>query len=303
MGLVHSQGVTDELVVRSLERNLAIIRFDLDRRVAYVNEVFANSMGYKKDEMYGMHHKEFCFPHFADSPGYEQFWQDLFTGKSFQDKIERMDSKGNAVWLEATYMPVFDESNEQVIGVSKIATNITQRQSNMSNVVQRMQEMADSLNQRADLGIERSQELLRSINKIAEVSIENTHTLANLEKQAVSIHSIVQTIRDIASQTQLLALNAAIEAAHAGEYGRGFDVVAKEVRKLSSMVQDSIIKVRDSVDAITLEIGKISIGTNQVQENIEDSQQQVLVALEDFSKIASSAQNLDTQAREVMDIL
>ncbi|MNP37682.1 hypothetical protein D3C76_1311430 [compost metagenome] len=69
------------------------------------------------------------------------------------------------------------------------------------------------------------------------------------------------------------------------------------------MVQDSIIKVRDSVDAITLEIGKISIGTNQVQENIEDSQQQVLVALEDFSKIASSAQNLDTQAREVMDIL
>ncbi|MEK4107182.1 hypothetical protein [Paenibacillus odorifer] len=48
MGLVHSQGVTDELVVRSLERNLAIIRFDLDRRVAYVNEVFANSMGYKK---------------------------------------------------------------------------------------------------------------------------------------------------------------------------------------------------------------------------------------------------------------
>lgn len=80
-------------------------------------------------------------------------------------------------------------------------------------------------------------------------------------------------------------------------------MVAKEVRKLSSMVQDSIIKVRDSVDAITLEIGKISIGTNQVQENIEDSQQQVLVALEDFSKIASSAQNLDTQAREVMDIL
>lgn len=79
--------------------------------------------------------------------------------------------------------------------------------------------------------------------------------------------------------------------------------MAKEVRKLSSMVQDSIIKVRDSVDAITLEIGKISIGTNQVQENIEDSQQQVLVALEDFSKIASSAQNLDTQAREVMDIL
>ncbi|MEK5398787.1 chemotaxis protein [Paenibacillus sp. VTT E-133280] len=303
MGMVHSQGVTDELVVRSLEKNLAIIRFDLNRRVAYVNEVFASSMGYSKEEMYGMHHKEFCFSHFVNSPGYELFWQDLFLGKSFQDKIERMDAKGNAVWLEATYMPVFDENNEQVIGVSKIAANITERQNNMSVVVQRMQEMSDNLNQRAEKGIERSQELLRSVDKIAEVSIENTQTLANLEKQAVSIQGIVQTIRNIASQTQLLALNAAIEAAHAGEFGRGFDVVAKEVRKLSSMVQDSIIQVKDSVDAITLEIEKISKGTNQVQENIEDSQQQIQIALDDFKNISSSAQDLDTQAREVMNIV
>ncbi|WP_339243219.1 methyl-accepting chemotaxis protein [Paenibacillus sp. FSL F4-0243] len=303
MGMVHSQGVTDELVVRSLEKNLAIIRFDLDRRVAYVNDVFASSMGYNKEEMYGMHHKEFCFPHFLNSPGYELFWQDLFSGKSVQDKIERMDAKGNAVWLEATYMPVFDENNEQVIGVSKIATNITDRQNNMSVVVQRMQEMSDSLNHRAEKGIERSQELLLSIDKIAEVSIENTQTLANLETQAVSIQGIVQTIRNIASQTQLLALNAAIEAAHAGEFGRGFDVVAKEVRKLSSMVQDSIIQVKDSVDAITLEINKISKGTNQVQENIEASQQQIQIALDDFNNISSSAQDLDTQAREVMNII
>ena len=303
MGMVHSQGVTDELVVRSLEKNLAIIRFDLDRRVAYVNDVFASSMGYNKEEMYGMQHKEFCFPHFVNSPGYELFWQDLFSGKSVQDKIERMDAKGNAVWLEATYMPVFDENNEQVIGVSKIATNITDRQNNMSVVVQRMQEMSDSLNQRAEKGIERSQELLLSVDKIAEVSIENTQTLANLETQAVSIQGIVQTIRNIASQTQLLALNAAIEAAHAGEFGRGFDVVAKEVRKLSSMVQDSIIQVKDSVDAITLEINKISKGTNQVQENIEASQQQIQIALDDFNNISSSAQDLDTQAREVMNII
>lgn len=184
-----------------------------------MNDVFASTMGYNKEEMYGMHHKEFCFPHFVNSPGYEVFWQDLFSGKSVQDKIERMDAKGNAVWLEATYMPVYDENNEQVIGVSKIATNITDRQNNMSVVVQRMQEMSDSLNHRAEKGIERSQELLLSIDKIAEVSIENTQTLANLETQAVSIQGIVQTIRNIASQTQLLALNAAIEAAHAGSLG------------------------------------------------------------------------------------
>ncbi|AIQ60297.1 methyl-accepting chemotaxis protein [Paenibacillus borealis] len=297
------QEVTDALVVKALEKNLALIRFDLDRRVAFVNEVFAGSMKYKVEEMYGMQHKELCFPSFVNSPDYELFWQNLFAGRSFQDKIERMDAEGNSVWLEATYMPVFDETDTHVIGVSKVATNITGRQNNMNRVVEQMQEMADSLNQRAEKGIERSRDLLMSIDKIAEVSSENTDTLLNLQKQAAAIHGVVQTIRNIASQTHLLALNAAIEAAHAGEFGRGFDVVAKEVRKLSAMVQDQITEVRDSVQAITEEVGRISTGLNLVQENVGVSQQQIQVALNEFTLIASSAQELDNQAREVMNIV
>ncbi|OMG00299.1 methyl-accepting chemotaxis protein [Paenibacillus sp. FSL R7-0337] len=297
------QTVTDELVVKALEKNLAMIRFDLDRRVAYVNELFAQSVKYKTEDMYGMQHSQLCFPSFVNSPDYELFWQNLMAGRSFQDKIERMDAEGNSVWLEATYMPVFDETDTHVIGVSKVATNITERQNNMSHVVELMQGMADSLNQRADKGIERSQELLLSIDRIAEVSSENTETLLSLQKQAAAIRGVVQTIRDIASQTHLLALNAAIEAAHAGEFGRGFDVVAKEVRKLSAMVQDQITEVRDSVQAITEEVGRISIGLNQVQDNVQLSQQQIQVALDEFTLIASSAQELDNQAREVMNII
>ncbi|WP_340025214.1 methyl-accepting chemotaxis protein [Paenibacillus sp. FSL K6-1096] len=297
------QVVTDALVVRALEKNLALIRFDLDRRVAYVNEVFASSMKYKVEEMYGMQHRQLCFPAFVNSPDYELFWENLMAGRSFQDKIERMDAEGHSVWLEATYMPVFDETSTHVIGVSKVATNITARQNNMTQVVKLLQGMAYSLNQRSDKGIERSQELLQSIDRIAEVSSENTETLQSLQKQAAAIRGVVQTIRDIASQTHLLALNAAIEAAHAGEFGRGFDVVAKEVRKLSGMVQDQITEVRDSVLAITEEVGRISTGLNLVQENVEVSQQQIQVALDEFTLIASSAQELDSQAREVMNMI
>lgn len=298
-----TQEVTDALVVKALEKNLALIRFTLDRRVAYVNEVFASSMKYNTEEMYGKYHREFCLPEFANSPEYEIFWEDLLSGKSFQDKIVRMDSEGNPVWLEATYMPIFDDAGEQVIGVTKVATNITVRQTNMSNVVEHMQGMAGSLNLRAEKGIERSRELLVSIDNIAEVSNENTLTLANLQQKAGDIQGVVQTIRDIASQTHLLALNAAIEAAHAGEFGRGFDVVAKEVRKLSAMVQHSIGEVRESVKAITEEIGRMSTGIDQVQGSVEESQRQIEVALQDFTGVASSAQELDTQAREVMNII
>ncbi|MBW4080177.1 methyl-accepting chemotaxis protein [Paenibacillus sp. S150] len=300
---VSIQEVTDALVIKALEKNLALIRFNLDRRVAYANEVFASSMKYRSEDMYGMQHRELCFPEFVNSPDYEIFWQDLLAGKSFQDKIERMDSEGGPVWLEATYMPIFDETDREVIGVTKVATNITSRQTNISNVVARMQEMADSLNQRAEKGIERSRELLLGIDKIAGVSSENTLTLANLQKKAGDIEGVVQTIRDIASQTHLLALNAAIEAAHAGEFGRGFDVVAKEVRKLSAMVQDSISEVRDSVKAITEEIGRMSTGMDQVQGSVEESQRQIEVALQEFTGISTSARALDNQARDVLHII
>ncbi|WP_046225476.1 methyl-accepting chemotaxis protein [Paenibacillus dauci] len=299
----QDQTVTDELVVKSLEKNLAIIRFDMNRQVAYVNNIFASTMGYTPAAMLGMSHKQFCFPEFVNSPEYELMWKNLFSGKSFQDKIKRMDAHDDAIWLEATYMPVFNEAGNKVIGITKIAANITTRQINITNVVQDMQNMADELSQRADTGIQRNQDLLTSINKIANASLENTSTLQNLQQQAQSIQGVVQTIRDISSQTHLLALNAAIEAAHAGEFGRGFDVVAKEVRKLSGMVEKSIIEVKNSVDSITQEINKISDGTTGVQSDVEDSQQQIQVAIEEFSTIASSAQQLDNQARKVSDII
>jgi PAS domain S-box-containing protein len=289
--------VTDELVIAAMENNLALIRFDLDRKIVYVNDIFAQTLGYEKEQLYALKHKDLCFPKFAKSVEYEKFWESLLSGQSFQDKIERASATGESVWLEATYMPVFDANNEHILGVSKIATDITDRQNNITTVVTQLQEMADDLSKRSDTGVNRNRELLDSINKMSEVSSTNMETLNTLQEEAKMIHSIVGTIREIAEQTHLLALNAAIEAAHAGEYGRGFDVVAQEVKKLSGMVQNSITEVKTSTDAITHEIEKISFGISQIEKDIELSQKQVHVAIDDFSQIALNAQKLEEQAR------
>ncbi|OCA84983.1 methyl-accepting chemotaxis protein [Pseudobacillus wudalianchiensis] len=299
----QQEEINNTLVLKAMEDNLAMIQFDLNRRVSYVNDKFSETMGYTREKMLGMHHKELCFSYFSNSPGYEQFWRDLTFGKSFQDKIERIDAKGNRVWLEATYMPIRDLEERSVIGILKVATDITKRQNIVSQVADELQEMAEVLSISSETGINRSQELLLTINKIAEISSENTYTLDDLQQQTKAIQSIVKTIREIAAQTNLLALNAAIEAARAGEHGRGFDVVAKEVRKLSVSVENSIIEVRDNIEGITREIAKITNGITREQENVEHSQQQVHVTVEDFMNISSSAEKLDAQAKEFSKII
>ncbi|PQP84735.1 chemotaxis protein [Paenibacillus sp. PCH8] len=295
--------VTDTMVIKAMEKSLAIIRFDMDRRVTYVNDVFASTMGYKREDMYGMQHQQLCFGEFVNSSDYTAFWKSIFSGISVQDKVERKDAKGNSVWLEATYMPVYDETNQKILGVSKIATNITNRQNNISAVVNELKIMSHELNEQADVGIGRSQELMSSIAYISEVSASNRATLTHLQEQAGSIQGVVRTIREISSQTQLLALNAAIEAAHAGEFGRGFDIVAKEVKKLSSMVENSINQIRDSVTGITKEIGNITGGTQKVEEYVEQSQKRIEIALNDFTAIAASAHLLDAKAEQVTKIV
>ncbi|MNC21552.1 hypothetical protein D3C75_695350 [compost metagenome] len=69
------------------------------------------------------------------------------------------------------------------------------------------------------------------------------------------------------------------------------------------MVQDSISEVRESVKGITEEIGRMSTGMDQVQDTVEESQRQIEVALQEFTGISTSAQELDNQAREVLSII
>jgi len=169
--------VTDELVVQAIERNIAIIRFDMDRRVAFANELFAQTLGYTVQEMIGKNHKEFCLPDFVNSPAYEKFWCYLSAGNSYQDKIERIDANGQRIWLEATYMPVFANNTRKVIGVSKIATNITERQTEITNVADQLKKMSNELHQRSEAGIQNSQGLLDTIKEVSQESKENVSNL------------------------------------------------------------------------------------------------------------------------------
>ena len=302
MNYSQIEEVNDMTVVEALEKNLAIIRFDLDRRVAYVNGNFAKEMGYSVHELMSKQHKDFCFPSLTNHPAYEKFWRDLLAGKAFSDKVERKTKQGKSIMLEATYMPIFG-STGQVLGVTKVATNVTKRHEILLSVTEELKEMSMELSTRAEVGTNRSEELLQRIDEIATGSKENTETLQSLQIQADSIRGIVQTIREIAAQTNLLALNAAIEAARAGEHGRGFNVVAQEVRKLAGRVENSIVEVRENIEGITKQVEKVTSSNSSSQASIEKSQEEIRTALEEFKDISSAATKLESQAAEFVKLI
>lgn len=298
---LQQQGL-NECIVQALDKNMAIILFDTKRQVQYVSEAFAKVVGYTPKQMIGMHHRELCFPNFSQSPEYERFWRNLLSGRKYEDKIERKDATNQSLWLEANYMPIFDE-RRRVTHVLKIAFDITERNTQILSVTDNLSHMAEDLNNLSQNGIESSSKLANGIEQVATISRNNATIISSLEKRTKDIQQVVQTIREIAAQTNLLALNAAIEAARAGEHGRGFNVVADEVRKLSVSVEKSIIEVRSNVDAITNEIQEIATGVHDIDNTVETNLLQIQTTLNDFEVITEAAFSLDKEAKNFTSII
>lgn len=209
--------------------------------------------------------------------------------------------KGSAESLASTIEQTNVRVHEQQSQTEQVASAMHEMSATVQEVARNAAYAADGTveaQQSADEGRVVVNDAIRSIRDVASDVEQAADVINQLNSNADNIGTVVDVIRSIAEQTNLLALNAAIEAARAGEQGRGFAVVADEVRTLAQRTQQSTQEIQDIVGRLQAGAGEAVEAMNHSTEKTESSVQRATSAgqaLEDIAKIVSKISDMNTQ--------
>ncbi len=243
-----------------------------------------------------------------DELGELVYWFNMFVGKlkTMVDEIRDYIADLNE---SVDHMSVVSKQTATSVEKQRAETDqVASAMSQMSATVDEVHTNADEAAKTASITNEEAQngkvvmdETIVAINSLASEVDKAGGVIAQLEKESNDINVVLEVIRNIADQTNLLALNAAIEAARAGEQGRGFAVVADEVRTLAERTQQSTLEIQQMIESLQSGTKDAVNVMTQGKQQADQSVTQAENAGHSLDKIITSVNSISSMSQKIAD--
>lgn len=240
------------------------------------------------------------FVKFAESenmPAFSEVGKVIPKGEILREVMEKgitksiiVENFNNKMDIKVVAMPIRD-SNGKIVGALSYGKDLTssRRISNMStNLANATSDIYDIVS-----------EMNGDIKNISETNNNIVSEIENTTKQCENTDDIIKFIQNIARQTNLLGLNAAIEASKAGESGRGFSVVASEIRKLSGSSAESVAQINEILKNIKDSVGLVEKSIQSSKDSSEKHKQALNKILESVKELNTDAEFLAEMAKKL----
>jgi methyl-accepting chemotaxis protein len=217
-------------------------------------------------------------------------------------KVVSYEVRNSSINSEKITVDTNKQTNQQQLEISSVVTATNEMSATSHEVARLAQSSADGSKLAQDIILKSQSALSTAVDGVRTLAVDMNNaseSISQVASRSEDITRIIDVIKAIAEQTNLLALNAAIEAARAGEQGRGFAVVADEVRSLASKTQNSTDEINTMIQSLQSEVSRAVTIIDNSSTKAEESVEQTNLAFSSLEEVVSTTNSITDNADQV----